>query len=226
MASPSPFTSPTEGRLGECHALRLTAMRILAPALTRLGEPVEPALMLVQGIECARRQFGDEHVVSLGAMSAALPYFDRAGQWDRGETYARLASAGLGKYSGGHAVLTAVPDVYLARFASMQCRLDEAESMFASLLSGALDGCGDFVRARLHAFYGTHLARCGQFDRAEEQIQTAAAILGGPGLGGADTHPDDVVLAFIALYEAWGKPDEAEEYRRLRDQVLAAAPTG
>jgi hypothetical protein len=32
----------------------------------------------------------------------------------------------------------------------------------------------------------------------------------------------DLLLEFIALYEAWGKPDRALDYQRLRKETLAA----
>ncbi len=94
----------------------------------------------------------------------------------------------------------------------MQGRLDEADPLFRALL--ARETAPD---ARLHLFYGGHLTRLGRLDEAERELRSATPGPEEISPGAWDTHPDDVMVAFIALHEARGQPRRAEEYQRLRE---------
>jgi len=100
----------------------------------------------------------------------------------------------------------------------MQDRLDQAEPIFQSLVFRGRADRTD--RARPHLFYGSHLARCELFQQAEQQLLSAVELVGDIRMGTWDSHPDDIIIEFIALYEPWGKPDKAEEYRRLRAESV------
>src|SRR6185503_5375934 len=76
------------------------------------------------------------------------------------------------------------------------------------------------ILARLHLFRGSNLCRRGKFEEAEQELQTSADLLDDFRLGTSTTSPDDVLVAFIDLYEAWDKFDKAKEYRALRDDGL------
>jgi 8-oxo-dGTP pyrophosphatase MutT (NUDIX family) len=157
----------------------------------------------------------------LSALSDALRYLDRAGRAVEGETLARELTAALEGLGGGHGDMLFASELYVARFVSMQGRLDEAEPIFQSLI--AREGTSDrFSRARLHLFYGGQLARRELYEEAEHELSNAVELIGDVRLGTLTSHPDDIILEFIALYDAWGKPDRAEEYRRLRTEVTSA----
>jgi tetratricopeptide (TPR) repeat protein len=214
------------GRLGACHFVRMSAMYVLAEALAGLGEHIEPADLLRQRIECLRAQTAPNSVGILSTLSGALPYFERAGRAAEGEAVARELSAGLAQYGGGHGEMALVAEQYLAHFVSMQNRLDEAGPMFRGLLERE-----DQLReappghARLHLFHGLHLARRGQFEQAEAELKRAVELIGDIHSGTWGSHPDDIVLGFIALYEAWGKPEELQKYQRMRDEMLRTRRT-
>jgi hypothetical protein len=40
-------------------------------------------------------------------------------------------------------------------------------------------------------------------------------------MGTQVANPDDVLIEFIALYNAWGKPEQADEYKAIRELTLA-----
>jgi hypothetical protein len=80
------------------------------------------------------------------------------------------------------------------------------------------------VRARLHLFHGSLLWRRGAFEESEAELQAAVDALDDVRLGTIDANPDDVLIEFIALYEAWGKTEKATEYRRLQQEARAARP--
>jgi tetratricopeptide (TPR) repeat protein len=215
--------------LGECHCVRWEAMDILSEALTRLGEVHEPAELRLRGLACARQLKDANTPDFLSMLNDTLRYLDRAGRAEEGETLARELTAALQGLGGGHGDMLFAAELYVPRFVSMQGRLDEAEPMFQSLISRQEAGAR-FVRARLHLFYGGHLARRGLFEQSEQELLGAAELAGDIRLGTLQTHPDDIILEFIALYDAWGQADRAEEYRQLRLEALdpsaGAAPVG
>ena len=116
-------------------------------------------------------------------------------------------------------------EIWVARFVSLLGRLDEADSMFRSLLASTekVDLTAN-VRARAHLFHGGNLCRRGEFEESESELRTAADTLVDFRLGTRNRNPDDVLVEFMRLYEAWGKPEKADEYRLLREQTLANLP--
>ncbi|MCI0630836.1 MAG: protein kinase [Phycisphaerales bacterium] len=211
-------------RLGECHSVRAAAMHTLADALTRLGQEAEAAQLQLRRLECVRRQFAvASPAVFLGALYDTLRYLDREHAAD-GEALARELLAALQKFGGGHDDTAFVAELYMAHFVSIQNRLDEAELMFQSLLAREENSQHARTRARLHLYYGSHLTRRDQFNQAETHLETATGLVGDIRIGTWDSHPDDIILGFIVLYEAWNKPDKLKEHQRLRDELLPPAP--
>jgi hypothetical protein len=43
-------------------------------------------------------------------------------------------------------------------------------------------------------------------------------------MGTRNATPDDILVEYIALYQAWGKPERAREYEVMREQTLANLP--
>lgn len=203
-------------RLGECHTVRSSAMTTLAHAMARLGDEQEPAELFLRAIECARRMYGPENPVFLGTVSESLRYLERAERAREGEELARELSGSLRRFGGGHDDLALTPDLFIAGFVSMQGRLEEAGVLFGPLLEAAEGQADARTRARVHIMYGRHLVRCARYKEAERELLLAAERVGDVLIGTWDSHPDDLILAFISLYEAWGKPDKAADYRTLR----------
>jgi serine/threonine protein kinase len=218
------FLARTEKRLGECHELRAQAMQELAVSLSVLGEKEEPADLALRSLACNRAKYAADNPVLLGAISDTLPYLECAGRAVDGEMLARELLTALEKTSG-HGDLTFGPEAFLARFLSMQDRLDEAETVFQSLFPRTAN-VGHFGRARFHLFYGGQLARRELFEEAEVQLVTAVGLVDDFQKGTWIARPDDLVMEFIDLYERWGKPGKAEEYRRLLDEPADPHPTG
>lgn len=206
----------TKGRLPECHDVRALAMSVLATALGSMGAADEPAELFLRRIECIRRYGPPARVALISSITDALCYLERAGRTTEGELLARELSEAMQKFGGN---LAFAADLYVARFVSAQGRLDEAESLFDSLLAREEQVTETRVRARLHKFLGSHLMLRGRFEEAERELLITVAHLDDMRQGTLDTYPDDVVLAFIALYDAWGKPERVGEYQRLRDEV-------
>ena len=210
-------------RIGECHVLRQQALDVLAEATHRMGDSVAAADMEIKKIACTR-QSGNAMALVV-SISDALPILDRGERWIEGESLAREFIDKLNGMGGGHGDMMFDAEVWTARFVSLQGRLDQAEAMFQSLLARAASvELGNDVRARLHLFHGSNQCRLGAFEESEVEIQNAADALEDFRLGTRNKNPDDVLIEFIALYTAWGKPEKADEYRVLRDKTLANLP--
>ena len=106
-------------------------------------------------------------------------------------------------------------ELYVANFTSMQGRRDEAEKLFEPLRS-APPSEDARNRARLHTLYGRHLIRCGELERAGAELAIAREVLGDIRRGTWDSHPDDVIVAFIELARARGDAEGVAKYERLR----------
>jgi tetratricopeptide (TPR) repeat protein/predicted Ser/Thr protein kinase len=212
----------TSERLGPCHHARTAAMQTLGEALAGLGEIEEPADLQIQIIECHRQRLESGSLMYLSSLSESLRYVERAGvdRADEGEALARELLAGLKGHGGTHDVSTFLAESYLAHFVSMQQRLQEAEELFQPVLA-ASEHLHDAPRTRacLEVFYGQHLTRTGQFQQAEAHLDKATTLVGDIRFGTWDTHPDEIVLAYIRLYEAWDRPEKRQEYERLRDEI-------
>ena len=206
----------TADRLGPCHSIRTKVLCLRAEALARLGHDQEPADLFVDALGCLRQTLAPDNVVFLGTLSDSLRYLDRAGRAAEGEAYTRELISTLGRLGGGHDDLAQVNSMFLAGFVSAQGRLDEADLLFAPLIAAEGRISDPRTRARLHIFYGAHLARRADFDAAERELDAAAQALGDITRGTWDSHPDDLIFAYINLYNDWGRPDRAQSYARLR----------
>ncbi|MEK6674910.1 MAG: serine/threonine-protein kinase [Planctomycetota bacterium] len=205
-------------RFGECHDVRVFAMTQLSQELAHLGEAQEPAELRLRALACLRQKVAAGSPALLGDISDTLRFLERVGRSKEGESLARELTAAMQNIGGGHGDLVFGSELYVARFVSMQNRLDEAEPIFESLIARQSQADRD-ERARLHLFFGGHLVRRKNFEVAEQHLITAVELIEDIRLGTWDTHPDDVILGFIDLYEAWNKPDKVEEYQRLRTEV-------
>jgi len=145
---------------------------------------------------------------------------ERAGRATEGESIARELMTVLRSFGGGHDDVLIGCELYVARFASMQDRIEEAESIFQSLRP-RYEQANSMAQARGRLFYSGQLVRRRQFVEAEQELLTAVELTGDVCTGTHYSHPDDIILGFIALYEAWGKPHKAAEYRRLRAEIAS-----
>ncbi len=206
-------------RLGECHVVRSEAWYVLAVALTHLGDEREPGELHLRRIDCLQQSPATDIIQLSSGLSEALSYLDRGGRAAEGEAAARELTGLLQNIGGGHGDISYASELYLARFVSMQDRLEEGEPMFQSLLAQEDQLQENRMRARLHLFYGSHLVRRHLFEQAEEQLMMVVELIEDIRVGPLDSHPDGVIVELVALYERWGKPDKAEEYRRLQKEI-------
>ncbi|MCG3131280.1 MAG: Serine/threonine-protein kinase PknD [Phycisphaerae bacterium] len=217
----------TTEAFGDCHQIRLDAMDVLADALAGLGDEHEPAELRLRKIECMRQKVDPASPILLAAISESLDFLSRAGRATEGEALARELLAALRSYGGGHDLIDLTAEFYVAHFISMQGRFDEADALYPPLLSRIPHLTkGGTVQAQI--LYGSHLVRRGRYEEAERTLLAVVEITGDPRRGvGGHVYPDNLLVEFVALYDAWGKPEQADEYRRLQSEVLGpSAPSG
>ncbi len=203
-------------RLPECHDLRAWAMAVLAEALGRTGEVEQPADLFVARVECLRKAGRSARASLLSAISGALEYLERAGRAAQGEALAIELRDAMRAF-GVHAVDG--PDLLLARFQSQLGRLDEADASFAALAARESE-LSDELRARLRLYRALHHIRRQRFSDAQRDLADAAALTGGVDRGTRSTHPDDLLLGYIELFDATGDAQQSAEYRRRRAALL------
>lgn len=209
-------------RLGACHIFRTEAMDTLSRALTGLDAIREAAELRLADVACTRQRCSPGDPVLIVEIFESLRYLERAGFPEKGEEFAREVIGVFPPSDGDHNRIGFEAEAYLGRFLSMQNRLDEAEEIFQAL---QLDEQNQqsYNRARLHLFYGYQLLRREKYSEAEQAFEEAVRHSGDVRNGTCKTHPDDIVLGYIALFEATGDQGRLVEYGRLRDESWALA---
>ena len=212
----------SSGRLGECHHVRNIATSGLASALARRGEVDEPADLQLRSIRCLREASPNDTIMLLSDMTETMHFLDRARRAAEGEALARESIAALTKF-GGH-VSTFRSELFLAGFVSMAGRFDEAESLFQPLRAGAEASGKPFPKACVELAYARHLTRLKRFEDSERCLQRCVEHRGDVRLGTYDGLPDDLIFAFIELYQAWNRADKVHEYEAIREEAFGIAP--
>ena len=204
----------SKDRLGECHSIRISAMCTLADALNRLGQVQEPADVYLHLIGCMRAGSSGDSLRLLATLTDALPFFDRASRWPEGEACAREVLEILKSMGDSH-IGTFLYETYIAHFASEQGRLDEADGLFQSLDGRKSEADDDAERIRHDLWYAGHLTRRGDFKQAEGRLKNVMEVIHDVRDGTTAWYPDDILVEAIALYTAWGMPEEAQKYQTM-----------
>ncbi len=208
-------------RLGPCHNVRVSALSGLASALARLGERDEPADLQLQALQCLREASPNDIISLMSDMTDVMYYLDRAGRAAEGEALARESVTLFARF-GGH-VSTFRSDLFVASFVSMAGRFEEAEELFRPLRASADASGKPFAQACAELAYARHLTRRGRFDEAEQGLNRCAELRN-MRLGTYDGLPDDIVLAYVELYQAWGKTEKVKEYEAIRQEAFGIMP--
>lgn len=196
-------------RFGVDHALCQRARGALLEVRLSQGRYEEAADLAIANIRAAQRQAGGQaDVITLVSMSDALHVLDAGNRLAEAEEFARLLHEHFGG-AGGHGgdiVLRYQTDV--ARFVSRQGRLDEADLLFAEILSKVAGAAHAEMLARVDLAYGGHLAARGEFAEAEPRLLAAEQFpwrIAGLQVAARQE--------LVRLYEAWDRPDEAARWR-------------
>lgn len=140
------------------------------------------------------------------------------GQYERAESLLRELLASDMERSGpdhGNTFESTVRLVWVLRIQNKHEEADRLEKKFASLVQFMFE----INRPFSDDSYGSYLTYRGRFEEAEFYLTRRYEGRKRIGTDGASLNP--YVYALIELYEAWDKPDRAEEFR----QLLVIGPT-
>ncbi len=205
-------------RLGEAHEQRIAAIGVLSEAKLRLGLKKEAAELQLQRLEYTR--MGNPHPVSFTTkLGDALPYLDAGQCWEKGELLAREYAKALGE-TPGHDDFLLGAWAYVARFASCQGKIEEANEIFEALVSEVKERTGiNHSIAKVHLFFALHQNEHGSPEQTEKHLKLAESALSDVRFGTNRANPDDLLLAFIAFYDRWNRGSEKAKYEALLRDV-------
>ena len=206
---------------GDEHPHTLVVLNNLADSLHRQGEHVEAERLFRQVLEARRSRLGPHHPWTLNAMNNVAVALGELGRTEEAERLLRSALEEWRRVRGESHWDTVGAMNNLGRYLRDLGRLDESEK----LLKKAVEIAAEMVREReldtaklmiVQVTYGGCLTRMDRFDEAEPLLlQSFASFTRDPDYG--EAHPVTVGTAqkLIDLYESWGKPEKAEEYRAM-----------
>jgi serine/threonine protein kinase/Tfp pilus assembly protein PilF len=200
---------------GEEHVHTVVGLNNLASTLRDKGEYDESEQLFHESLTMARRLLGDRHWrVALALANLGALAFDR-GDLDRAESWLRESLDIRRDTLGEHHpdclwTLAALGRVYLK-----QGQPQRAEPLFTEVVNVArqtLPAGHELIASALQG-YGECLTALGRFAEAEATLlESHELLLAAEGPPQESIHR--VVNALVELYEAWGNPDQAAQWRR------------
>jgi eukaryotic-like serine/threonine-protein kinase len=204
--------------LGPNHAYTLVAMDNLALVYDHEGGYAQAEALLTQTLEMRRRVLGPEHPDTLETLSGFASLYQRQGKYSLAETYATQALDGRRHVLGlEHPdTMASAADLVLAYLS--QGKFTESEPLAREALDfNRKNQQEDWQRFRAESLLGASLA--GQKKYAEAEPLLLSGYQGMAARKGRIDVPDWYHLDrarewIVQLYQAWGKPAKAAEWRK------------
>ena len=206
-----------EGRrrvLGDDDPETLVSLNIMGTLLNAQGKLDEAEPYYREALEGGRRVLGDDHPDVMTWINNMGYQLYVQGKLDEAEPYWREALEGQRRVLGNDHPNTLASMGNLGDLYTTQGRPGEAEA----LLVAAVEGAGRSL-PREHLItgvsirkYGRCLAKLKRYDEAEAALLEAHEILTAA-VGGEHVHTLKVNVNLVELYDAWGKPGEAADWR-------------
>jgi len=200
--------------LGEEHPLTAGSMATLGLLYKCQGRYEQAEPLLIEALELRRRLLGEEHPETLVSMHELADLYSRQGRHPEAETLARELVALRRERS--HSVPADLPDALdlLADILTQRGDAEAAEPLLRESLEirRAMLPENDELAASTEILLGSCLTALGRYDEAEPLLLESY-----PRIESAEGADDDLARAarrrLAELYEAWGKPAEAAEWR-------------
>jgi non-specific serine/threonine protein kinase/serine/threonine-protein kinase len=201
---------------GESDSHTFSAINGLAVAYSSAGRFAEAEALLAEALPRVRKAFGEQHPTTLGMVSNLGGAIRQQGRNEEARPYYEASLASARSLFGEDSQRYVVAAANLAQLLRDAGELPAAARMIRDAL---LHGKGVFGEdsPRFGMLLGTQasiLLRLRRFGDADHALTRAAALLA-PDKGFGPDHPavQALVNYRIALYEAWGKPALAAEWR-------------
>ena len=205
------------GQLLEIEPERLDATEVLANVYLGEGKYAQAEALLGRAQEIGRRVLGPEHPIIFVILSDLASMYQREGKYDLAGKYAAQALAGRRRALGAQHPDTASSEADLALAYMSQGRFAEAEPVAREALETEKKvQPDDWQRYRAESLLGASLAGEKKYAEAEPLLLE--------GYQGMIARKDQIPAPYryhldlahqwlIQLYQAWGKPDKAAEWK-------------
>ena len=204
--------------LGPEHPGTLICMSNLADAYGHEGKYAQAEALFSRTLDIARRLLGPEHGYTLGTLSDFASMYQQEGKYALAETYAAQALAGRRRALGAQHPGTMASEGDLALAYLSQGKFAESEPLAREALQAEEKvQPDDWQRYRAESLLGASLA--GEKKYAEAEPLLLEGYQGMLARKDRIAVPDQYHLKLAhqwldQLYQAWGKPDKAAEWRK------------
>ncbi len=200
--------------LGDEYPLTLITMNNLGWLYLEQGRYDEAEPLLVRTYDLCHRQLGEEHHYTRHYMNILAILYHRQDRYEEAEQLFVRALELRRRVVGEDHPDTLTSMVNLAGLYRDQSRYDDAEPLFTSAIARAREllpqghyHMGDFLHEQ-----GLCLAKMERHDEAEAALLEANGILEDT-FGAEHYRTTWTIEALVELYDAWGKPEKANQWR-------------
>ncbi|MHC4784529.1 MAG: tetratricopeptide repeat protein, partial [Planctomycetota bacterium] len=201
---------------GEEHPSTLFAMSNLAMLYSSAGRDEEAEPLFVRALELRTRVLGEEHPDTLTTMNNLATLYVNHDRFEEAEPLRVRTYEGRRRALGAEHPSTLTCMSNLAWLLAAQDRYDEAAALYEEALVICRRALGQEDRLTLIVMgsLGNAYKNLGRFEEGEalllEEFDLARNARG-------EAHPDTqaVIKDLVFLYDDWGKPEQAAEYRAL-----------
>lgn len=204
--------------LGE-HPDTAVSLSVLGSVLIDAGDLAGAEGVLREALQMQRRVLGDQHMSTAASLNNLANVLEKVGKYEEAEPLYRESIAIKRNEVGDHPDL-AISISNLAHMLAKKGDNGEADALHQEACSilQKIHGENHWMPAHCGSLYADFLTKVGRYDEAEARLLKSYSILRET-LGHNHRRTVNAVERLVALYEAWGKPKEAAEYRALLEEA-------
>ncbi len=214
-----------QSELGAEHPDTLKAVSHLGVILREAGRLDEAQPYLQRAVDLSEKLHGRNDPRTLNRLSSLAGVFYERQEFAKAEHIMRQVVAGLREVFGERSFHSLSAMNNFGLLLMERDKLAEAEEILLATIEGADAAAppGHWFRWTVRGTYGQCLTRMNRFEEAEALLRECYDGLAET-LGREHNRTRGIAAKLVALYEVWGRPDEATEYRALLDAPPERAP--
>jgi non-specific serine/threonine protein kinase/serine/threonine-protein kinase len=200
--------------LGDEHLQTVESITRMGYLLQQQGRLVEAEPYYREALESWRRVHGDYHPNTSTYLNNMGILLKAQGKLEEAESYLREALDASRRVRGDDYPGTLVTVINMGALLLDQGKFEEAEVLLAPAIEAARRVLPreHVLTGGLALYRGSAMVALGRYAEAEVELLEAHDILSAA-FGADQDRTQKAVRALVDLYEAWGKPDKAEEWR-------------